>query len=76
LSIPPERIHLVKGSAAAVIPRLVLRKKIDVLVMGTVCRTGVAGFLMGNTAERVLGNVKCSVLTLKPDGFVTPVRLK
>jgi len=76
LSIPRERIHLVKGSAAAVIPRLVLRKKIDVLVMGTVCRTGVAGFLMGNTAERVLGNVKCSVLTLKPDGFVTPVRLK
>jgi universal stress protein E len=76
LGIPPDRIHLLKGSAAAVIPRLVRRKKIDVLVMGTVCRSGVAGLLMGNTAERVLGNVKCSVLTLKPDGFVTPVRLK
>jgi universal stress protein E len=76
LNVPPERVHLVKGSAAAVIPRLVHRKKIDVLVIGTVCRTGIAGFLMGNTAERVLGNVKCSVLTLKPDGFVTPVRLK
>jgi nucleotide-binding universal stress UspA family protein len=76
LSLPPERVHLAKGSAAAVIPRLVGSKKIDVLVMGTVCRSGVAGLLMGNTAERVLGNVKCSVLTLKPEGFVTPVQLK
>ncbi|MDQ7000650.1 MAG: universal stress protein [Mariprofundus sp.] len=50
--------------------------KIDLLVMGTVCRTGVAGFFIGNTAEKVLSEVNCSVLTIKPEGFVTPVSLE
>ena len=45
----------------------------DLLVMGTVCRTNVAGFLIGNTAESVVGDVDCSLLALKPEGFVTPV---
>ena len=55
---------------------LVIKKKIDLLVMGTVCRTGVAGFFIGNTAEKVLNKVDCSVLTVKPEGFVTPVKLE
>jgi nucleotide-binding universal stress UspA family protein len=49
---------------------------IDLLVMGTVCRTGIAGFLIGNTAEEVLNQVDCSVLTVKPEGFETPVTLQ
>jgi universal stress protein E len=32
--------------------------------------------LIGNTAERVLRRLPCSVLTVKPDGFVSPVRLE
>jgi len=48
---------------------------IDLIVMGTVCRTGVAGFFIGNTAENVLQQVDCSVLTVKPEGFVSPVNL-
>ncbi len=51
------------------------RERIDLLVMGTVCRTGVPGFLIGNTAESVLQQVDCSVLAVKPEGFVTPVKL-
>jgi len=43
--------------------------------MGTVCRTGIAGFLIGNTAENVLNDVDCSVLTVKPEGFASPKRL-
>ena len=43
--------------------------------MGTVSRTGVTGFLIGNTAEKVLRQVDCSVLVVKPDKFVTPVKL-
>jgi hypothetical protein len=49
------------------------RIEADLLVMGTVCRTGAAGFLIGNTAETVLSDVTCSVLAMKPAGFVTPV---
>ena len=43
--------------------------------LGTVCRTGMAGFFIGNTAEEILQKVDCSVLTVKPDAFVTPVKL-
>lgn len=69
-------MHLVDGNPVDRIPELVLSENIDLLVMGTVCRTGITGFLIGNTAEVVLDQVNCSVLTLKPEGFVTPVTLK
>jgi nucleotide-binding universal stress UspA family protein len=68
-------VHLIEGSPEDRIPELVAEKGIDLLVMGTVCRTGIAGFLIGNTAEEVLNRVDCSVLTIKPDGFVTPVTI-
>lgn len=61
---------------AKAIVTLANSKKIDLLVMGTVARTGIPGFIMGNTAEKVLNRVDCSVLTVKPDGFVTPVTLE
>ena len=51
-------------------------KRFKNMVMGTVCRTGVAGFFIGNTAENVLHQVNCSVLAVKPQGFVSPVKLK
>lgn len=66
-------LHLIKGDAAEVIPHLVTELGVDLLVMGTVCRTGIPGFIIGNTAERVLDVVDCSVLVLKPEGFVSPV---
>lgn len=54
------------------------RKRIeaDLVVMGTVARTGIPGFIMGNTAETVLNPIDCSVLAIKPPGFVTPVTLE
>lgn len=54
---------------------LAKQQEIDLIVMGTVGRAGVAGALMGNTAERVLDQLECSVLAIKPDGFVSPVAL-
>jgi universal stress protein E len=67
------KVHLVKGEAYDVIRRVVKKEKTDLLVMGTVCRTGIAGFLIGNTAENVLNGVDCSVLTVKPEGFASPI---
>lgn len=49
------------------------RLDIGVVVMGTVGRTGLRGLIVGNTAESVLRAVRCSVLAVKPEGFVTPV---
>ena len=70
------RFHLIQGRAGTVISRVVQEEKIDLLVMGTVCRTGVGGFFIGNTAETVLSQVDCSVLSVKPEQFVTPVTLE
>lgn len=71
----PDRVHLIKGNPEEVIPDLVAKTKTDVLVMGTVSRKGISRLLIGNTAEKILGQVDCSVLTVKPDGFVSPVSL-
>jgi len=70
------QIHLPTGDPEKLIPEVAQKKRINLLVMGTVCRTGVSGLLIGNTAEKVLHQVNCSVLTVKPDGFVTPVKLE
>jgi len=68
------RLHLVQGEAGVVIPQLAAEQQIDLIVMGTVARTGLDGYFIGNTAETVLQRVACSVLTVKPDGFVSPVK--
>lgn len=47
--------------------------QIDLLVMGTIGRAGIARIMIGNTAERLLPNVPCSVLAVKPPDFVCPV---
>jgi nucleotide-binding universal stress UspA family protein len=43
--------------------------------MGTVARIGIPGLLIGNTAETILDQLDCSVLAVKPPGFVSPVAL-
>jgi len=70
------QIHLVKGWPRQVIPVLAQQIEADLVVMGTVARTGVPGFIMGNTAETILNQIDCSVLAIKPPDFVTPVMLK
>lgn len=69
------KIYMPKGDAGALIPALAKALEIELIVMGTVSRAGVAGLLIGNTAEQVLNQVNCSVLTVKPEGFITPVKL-
>ncbi len=68
--------HLVKGWARKEIPALAKQIEADLVVMGTVARTGVPGFIVGNTAETILNQIDCSVLAIKPSGFVTPVTLE
>jgi universal stress protein E len=68
--------HLLKGAARKEVPALAKHLQVDCIVMGTVARTGVRGFIMGNTAETILEQIACSVLAIKPPGFVTPVTLE
>jgi nucleotide-binding universal stress UspA family protein len=70
------RTHLLQGPARREIPALAKRLAVDCIVMGTVARTGIRGFFIGNTAETILEQTNCSVLAVKPQGFVTPVTLE
>lgn len=75
IDLPETQVHLIKGEASIQIPRFVREKDIDLIVMGTVSRTGIPGFFIGNTAEKILYRVDCSVLAVKPDSFVSPVEV-
>jgi nucleotide-binding universal stress UspA family protein len=68
--------HLLRGVARKEIPALVRNLGADLVVMGTVARTGINGLLMGNTAEMILTQINCSVLAVKPEGFESPVTLQ
>lgn len=48
---------------------------IHLLIMGTIGGGGIRGIMIGNTAERLLLEVRCSVLAVKPPDFVCPVDL-
>lgn len=67
------RTHLVKGGASKEIPLMIENYDIDLIVMGTVGRVGIPGLIIGNTAESILEQTKCSVLAIKPEGFKSPV---
>lgn len=68
-------LHLLKAEAAEGVEKAAESVEADLVVMGTLSRAGVRGLLIGNTAETVLSRMDSSVLTVKPDGFQTPISL-
>ncbi len=65
---PRPKAHLVKGDPGPVVHAFLEQVGADLLVLGTQSRAGLPGLLIGNTAERLLGQVSCSVLTVKSAG--------
>jgi len=68
-----DRIHVGLTSPTRAVLAGVERLAPDLVVMGTISRGGVAGLLVGNTAERLLGRLDRSILAVKPADFVCPV---
>lgn len=60
--------------ADSAILNAIQRWNIDLLIIGTIARSGIPGVLIGNTAERLLPEVTCSMLTVKPVGFRSPIQ--
>lgn len=71
LSSEDANVHFVSGFAAARI--LEFGKSADLIVMSTIGRVGIPGFIIGNTAEDVLQSSESSILAVKPDGYVSPL---
>jgi universal stress protein E len=70
------RVHLIKGTGGEEISRVATDEIADVVVMGTMCRSGIGGLLIGNTAETVLDQIDCSIIALKPSGFISPLQIE
>lgn len=66
-------IHVGLTSPTRAVLQCVQRFDPDLVVMGTISRGGVAGLLVGNTAERLVGRLDRSILAVKPADFVCPV---
>jgi nucleotide-binding universal stress UspA family protein len=75
MALNVENVHLIKGEPNRAIVDFVNSDGIDLLVLGTIARSGPAGLIMGNTAEMVLSRIQCAVLAVKPEGFVSSVTL-
>ena len=75
LETDPGLIHqlLSLGTAWQELTRTAQRLGADLVVIGTLGRTGLSRLMLGNTAEKVLETCDSSILTVKPDGFVSPV---
>lgn len=77
LNLPrPAIMHFVIDPPIVAIMNCIEENNVDLLVMGTVGHTGIPGFFTGSTAERLLPRIPCSLLTVKPSGFQSPVLLK
>jgi universal stress protein E len=72
----PAQVRLVTECPDIAILDHIGRHHVDLLVMGTLSHTGVSGLITGNMAERLLPRIPCSVLAVKPDGFVSPITLE
>jgi len=59
-------VHVERGTPRKVIPAFVVNHGIELLVIGTVARSGLARHLIGNTAEVLLGQMPCSMLVVRP----------
>lgn len=63
-----------RGQPATLIPSYAKDNDFDIVLMGTVARTGIPGFIIGNTAENILQNLESGLLAIKPNGFISPVK--
>ncbi|WP_334027689.1 universal stress protein [Alteromonas sp. P256] len=71
----PQR-HIVHGYPRREIAATAASLRADVVVMGTVAKLGLPGFIMGSTAEDTLQQLHCAVVGIKPNGFQTPISVE
>ncbi|MBV7387690.1 universal stress protein UspE [Pasteurellaceae bacterium TAE3-ERU1] len=65
--IDEDHTHVEEGLPEEVIPQVAEEIKAEMVVLGTIGRTGLSAAFLGNTAEHVIGRLNCDVLAIKPD---------
>ncbi|MEW8508971.1 MAG: universal stress protein [Candidatus Thiodiazotropha sp.] len=74
MSVGDPSVHLINAEASTAIHQMSDHLNADLIVMGTLGRSGIPGLFIGNTAEEVLQNARASILAVKPPSFVSPVK--
>lgn len=64
LDIDRSQAHVRRGSAATVIPYFANEIEADLVIVGNVGRRGLSGITIGNTAEKILTDIRSDVLVL------------
>lgn len=64
--IPKSRFHTPTGKSGKAVNAVADRIKAELVVLGTTARKGVGGFVLGNSAERVLAKAHTDILAIKP----------
>lgn len=72
-NVPFASCYVNEGLPEDVLPQVAKKLDAELVVMGTVGRTGLSAALIGNTAEHVIDSLNCDVLALKPDGYKSPL---
>jgi len=68
-NIAAERTYVREGLAEDIIDEVATEIDAELVVLGTIGRTGFSAAIIGNTAEHVIDQLKCDVLALKPLGY-------
>ena len=66
-------VELIKLDPSFALSSHAKEQNADLVLMGTVARSGLTGMVIGNTAARILENLECSVLAVKRDSFVSRI---
>jgi universal stress protein E len=61
---PLEHVHVVEDTPAAAIGKIAEELSVDLIIIGTVGRTGIKARTIGNTSERILDHTQADVLVL------------
>jgi universal stress protein E len=61
--------YLIARAPAAAIPEAAGKSHSTIVVMGAISRSGYKRLLIGNTAERILDDLTCDVMVIKPAKF-------
>jgi len=70
------QLYLVREPPAISILKHIESHCVELLVMGTVAHAGIARMISGNSAERLLPQIPCSVMAVKPAEFESPITLE
>jgi len=72
-NVPQENTHVKEGLPEDVIQSTSEKIDAELVVLGTIGRTGISAALIGNTAEHVIDRLNCDVLAIKPKGYISPL---